>query len=139
MMVAHIGIRQPWIGYADSTTKGCQQWQQRPGQIAEPDETDIGQLKADVEVIIGGMLTRVRHTFVRNGRSAGQKMAMITLEDSTGSIDTQEINYQRQGYATGISHPAVVDAIASAGASTGRARAPWPPAAWRRWLARNRA
>jgi DNA polymerase-3 subunit alpha len=48
---------------------------------------DIGQLKADVEVIIGGMLTRVKETFVRNGRSAGQKMAMITLEDSTGSIE----------------------------------------------------
>jgi DNA polymerase-3 subunit alpha len=48
---------------------------------------DIGQLKAEVEVIIGGMLTRVRHTFVKQGRSAGQKMAMITLEDSTGSID----------------------------------------------------
>ncbi len=49
--------------------------------------TDIRQLGADVEVIIGGMLTRVRPTFVKQGRSAGQKMAMITLEDQTGAID----------------------------------------------------
>ena len=38
-------------------------------------------------------------------------LELVLLADSTGSIDTQEIIYQRQGYATGISHPAVVDAI----------------------------
>ena len=48
---------------------------------------DVRRLQADVEVTLGGMLTRVRPTLVRNGRSAGQKMAMITLEDRTGSID----------------------------------------------------
>ncbi len=39
------------------------------------------------QVILGGMLTRVRPVLVRNGRSAGQKMAMITLEDLEGQID----------------------------------------------------
>ena len=48
---------------------------------------DIEHVAADVEVVIGGMLTRVRQTFVKNGRSAGQKMAMITIEDRTGSIE----------------------------------------------------
>ena len=48
---------------------------------------DIDQLKADTPIVIGGMLTRVRPTFVRTGRSAGQKMAMISIEDRTGSMD----------------------------------------------------
>ncbi|MCE9589864.1 MAG: DNA polymerase III subunit alpha [Planctomycetes bacterium] len=48
---------------------------------------DVRKLAADVQVTIGGMLTSVRHTFVKNGRSAGQKMAMISIEDPTGKID----------------------------------------------------
>ncbi|MCX5662901.1 MAG: DNA polymerase III subunit alpha [Planctomycetota bacterium] len=48
---------------------------------------DIKKLRANTEVIIGGMLTRVRPTMVKNGRSAGQKMAMLTIEDPTGAID----------------------------------------------------
>ncbi|MAE62218.1 MAG: DNA polymerase III subunit alpha [Planctomycetaceae bacterium] len=48
---------------------------------------DVQRLQAEVEVTLGGMLPRVRPTFVKNGRSAGQKMAMITVEDRTGSID----------------------------------------------------
>jgi DNA polymerase-3 subunit alpha len=38
-------------------------------------------------VTLGGMIARVRTVLVRNGRSKGQKMAMITLEDGTGAID----------------------------------------------------
>jgi DNA polymerase-3 subunit alpha len=48
---------------------------------------DIAGLPADQKVVLGGMLTRVRPTIVKNGRSAGQKMAMITLEDKRGKID----------------------------------------------------
>ena len=48
---------------------------------------DAQNLPADTEIIVGGMITRVRPTFVKTGRSAGCKMAMITIEDHTGSID----------------------------------------------------
>lgn len=48
---------------------------------------DIADLPANAEIVLGGMLTRVRPTMVKNGRSAGQKMAMITLEDKTRKID----------------------------------------------------
>ena len=48
---------------------------------------DITNLSADTEVVIGGMITRIRPTLVKKGRSAGQKMAMITVEDRTESID----------------------------------------------------
>ncbi len=46
---------------------------------------DVRGLPADQPITIGGMLSRVRPTFVKNGRSAGSKMAMITLEDAAGT------------------------------------------------------
>ncbi len=48
---------------------------------------EAAELDHDKPVVIGGMLTRVRPLLVRNGRSAGQKMAMITIEDLHGQID----------------------------------------------------
>jgi DNA polymerase-3 subunit alpha len=39
------------------------------------------------EVTIGGMISRVKKTVTKNGRSAGMQMAMITLEDLDGQID----------------------------------------------------
>ena len=41
----------------------------------------------DQSVILGGILNKVRPTVVRNGRSAGEKMAMITVQDMSGEID----------------------------------------------------
>ncbi len=46
---------------------------------------EVRGLPADQPVVLGGMLSRVRPTLVKNGRSAGSKMAMITLEDTAGS------------------------------------------------------
>ena len=39
------------------------------------------------EVTIGGMISRVKKTMTKNGRSAGQQMAIITMEDLDGQID----------------------------------------------------
>jgi len=39
------------------------------------------------EVVIGGMINRVKKSVTKNGRSAGLSMAMITLEDLEGQID----------------------------------------------------
>ncbi|MDX1682827.1 MAG: DNA polymerase III subunit alpha, partial [Phycisphaeraceae bacterium] len=46
---------------------------------------DINDLNEGAQVILGGMLTRVRTTFTRKKQ---EKMAIATLEDKTGSIDT---------------------------------------------------
>ncbi len=48
---------------------------------------DVRDMPAEAQVTLGGMLTRIRPTFTKSGRNPGQKMAMLTLEDSTGSID----------------------------------------------------
>jgi DNA polymerase-3 subunit alpha len=39
------------------------------------------------EITIGGMISRIKKTITKNGRSAGMAMAMITLEDLEGQID----------------------------------------------------
>ncbi|CAN5564040.1 DNA polymerase III subunit alpha [soil metagenome] len=39
------------------------------------------------EVMIGGMISRVKKIITKNGRSAGMPMAIITLEDLEGTID----------------------------------------------------
>jgi DNA polymerase III alpha subunit/intein/homing endonuclease len=39
------------------------------------------------EVMIGGMINRVKKSVVKNGRSAGMQMANMTLEDLEGQID----------------------------------------------------
>ncbi len=56
-------------------------------RFANVSVAEIRDLPAEMKVTVGGMLTRVRPTFTKSGRNPGQKMAMITLDDGTGSID----------------------------------------------------
>jgi DNA polymerase-3 subunit alpha len=39
------------------------------------------------EITLGGMISRIKKTVTKNGRSAGKAMAIITLEDLEGQID----------------------------------------------------
>jgi len=41
----------------------------------------------NAEVIMGGIITRVRFMVTKNGRGAGSRMAMFTLEDLNGTVD----------------------------------------------------
>ena len=45
------------------------------------------EAQAEQPVLIGGILSGVRVSLVRKGRSAGQKMAWLNLQDKTGSIE----------------------------------------------------
>ena len=51
--------------------------------------------------------------------AAAQKTAvdveLVFLADASNSIDNAEIRFQREGYATAITDPAVIDAIAHTG------------------------
>ena len=48
---------------------------------------ECATISEGTEVTIGGMINRVKKTVTKTGRSAGQSMAMITLEDLEGQID----------------------------------------------------
>ncbi len=43
--------------------------------------------RQDQELIIGGMITRIRTHITKNGRNAGAKMAVIELDDLQGSVE----------------------------------------------------
>jgi hypothetical protein len=45
-------------------------------------------------------------------RAQSVDLELVLLADASGSIDDAEIHFQRQGYASAITHPAVLDAIA---------------------------
>jgi DNA polymerase-3 subunit alpha len=43
--------------------------------------SQLASAKEGAEVVIGGMISKVRSMITRNGRTAGQKMAVLELED----------------------------------------------------------
>ncbi len=48
---------------------------------------ELAQLSDGVEVILGGLVTQVRKRITQRGRSAGQTMAICTMEDPTGTVE----------------------------------------------------
>lgn len=55
--------------------------------FATADTRRAASLAHESAIVLCGILTRVRITVVKSGRSMGEKMAMITLQDKHGSID----------------------------------------------------
>lgn len=47
----------------------------------------VKELKQDARVIVAAMVQSVRAIVVRNGKSAGQKMAILTVEDTSGGLE----------------------------------------------------
>ncbi|HZK81352.1 MAG TPA: DNA polymerase III subunit alpha, partial [Humisphaera sp.] len=48
---------------------------------------EAAAISEGTEITIGGMISRIKKTVTRNGRSAGMPMAILTLEDLEGQID----------------------------------------------------
>jgi DNA polymerase-3 subunit alpha len=48
---------------------------------------DAATCAEGTEVVVGGMISRVKKVITKNGRSAGMPMAIVTLEDLEGQID----------------------------------------------------
>ncbi len=51
------------------------------------DIAHIPSLQDGAEVVLGGMISRLRFTVTRNGRNAGSKLAVLAFEDLSGSIE----------------------------------------------------
>jgi DNA polymerase-3 subunit alpha len=56
------------------------------GFMATP-VADIPNKQAKERVLLGGLINSVRTIVVKNGRSAGQKMAVLSVEDRTGTVE----------------------------------------------------
>ncbi len=62
-------------------------WKAWSGAFATHTAATIKEATQDQRVVLAAMVQSVRPIVVRNGRSAGQKMAILTIEDATGSVD----------------------------------------------------
>ncbi len=47
----------------------------------------LAQANGEQQVVIGGMITRIRYNITKNGRNAGAKMAVFVLEDLQGTVE----------------------------------------------------
>ncbi|MBN1362570.1 MAG: DNA polymerase III subunit alpha [Sedimentisphaerales bacterium] len=47
----------------------------------------LAQANGEQQVVIGGMVTRIRYNITKNGRNAGAKMAVFVLEDLQGTVE----------------------------------------------------
>ena len=61
---------------------------------------DLKKLAQDKRVIVAAMVQSTRIIVMRNGRNAGQKMAILTIEDATGTADAVMFTnvYQQFGH-----------------------------------------
>ncbi len=51
------------------------------------DTSELGRLPDGHQVLIGGLVTNLRRVMIRNGRSAGKRLAIAMLEDFAGSTE----------------------------------------------------
>ncbi len=77
-----------------------EQWSAWTGAFPVTPLGQVGSLPQDKRVIVAALVQSCRPIVVRNGRSAGQKMAILTLEDMTGSGEAVMFTdcYQRFGH-----------------------------------------
>ncbi len=56
-------------------------------RFASADCADLADLADGTSVILGGMISRIRFSVTKSGRSAGSKLAVLTFEDLSGSAE----------------------------------------------------
>jgi DNA polymerase-3 subunit alpha len=64
--------------------------------------------KGGRRVVVGGVLVGVRIVVIRTGKSAGQKMAILSLQDRVGKIECVIFSNAYQKYATLLQQDAIV-------------------------------
>ncbi len=49
--------------------------------------SELTELNGDKQIVIGGMITKIRYNLTKSGRNPGSKMAVFTLEDMQGQVE----------------------------------------------------
>ncbi len=65
-------------------------------KFASADCADLAALNDSTEVVLGGMIARVRNIITKTGRNAGAKMAALTFEDLTDTIEAVVFSEEHQ-------------------------------------------
>ncbi len=67
-------------------------------QFATCECARIGDFSEDTQVLVGGMISKVRMVTTKNGRNAGSKLAVMTFEDLSGSIEAVVFSEELEKY-----------------------------------------
>ena len=70
--------------------------------------SQLTEATQEKEVVIGGMITRVRYNLTKTGRTAGAKMAVFTLEDLQGQVEVVAFPEVLNRYADLVKDDAVI-------------------------------
>ncbi|MBL8762441.1 MAG: hypothetical protein JNL50_14190, partial [Phycisphaerae bacterium] len=62
-------------------------WKHWASTFANADTSSVKNMAQDTRAIVAGLVQSVRQLVVKSGRSAGQKMAIVTFEDTAGAMD----------------------------------------------------
>lgn len=83
------------------------QWRAWAEVFANARVADLRERGQDARVVLAVLVQSVRTLVVKQGRSAGQKMAILTVEDLTGAADAVMFSdcYTRHGHLLEDDHP----------------------------------
>jgi DNA polymerase III subunit alpha len=65
-----------------------ERWRRWAGVFASANTSSAKEAGQDQRVVLAGLVSAVRTIVTKSGRSAGQKMAIVTIEDSVGTMET---------------------------------------------------
>ncbi len=68
-------------------------------RLSNASTAHVAKLEADMEVVVGAMVQSMRTIRTKKGRTAGQRMAMLTLQDRHGKLDAVVFSdlFEQQG------------------------------------------
>ncbi|MCL2329977.1 MAG: OB-fold nucleic acid binding domain-containing protein, partial [Phycisphaerae bacterium] len=69
--------------------------------------TDLRKYQDGHEVVLGGIISKMRTVVTKQGRNAGSKMAIVTVEDANGSIEAVLFSKELQTYQAQLIQDAV--------------------------------
>nr|MBC8217399.1 DNA polymerase III subunit alpha [Planctomycetota bacterium] len=70
--------------------------------------SQLAEANGEKEVVIGGMITKIRYNLTKTGRSAGSKMAVFTLQDLQGQVEVVMFPEVLTGFADVLEPDAIV-------------------------------
>jgi len=83
-------------------------WRERIEALATMPIAELAEAGQDRAVLVGGLVQSVRTIITRNGRSAGQKMAICTLEDWHNNVETVLFAETYAKHAADLAEDAIV-------------------------------
>lgn len=70
--------------------------------------SQLAEANGEKEVVIGGMITKIRYNLTKTGRNAGSKMAVFALQDLQGQVEVVMFPEVLSGFADILEPDAIV-------------------------------